>query len=280
MVAAHPDDEVLGFGGSISLLAAAGMDLTVVSVTDGERSHPHSRVETPESLARIRAKETRAALAELGAAEAEIIRLHVPDTDVADHEDQVAAALTEVMAGAALCAAPWTGDIHADHEAAGRAALTASGAAGVPCLHYPVWMWHWARPDDPRVPWAEAARIVLPRTTLARKDLGDQPLHQPDQPAGPRAGRRRDPAAGRDRPSSAGRGGGLPLSTPASYFETMYQHSPDPWHLADRWYEHRKYDLTLAALPQPRYHRAFEPACSVGELTSRLAERCDSAPRV
>ncbi|MFG2138647.1 SAM-dependent methyltransferase [Streptomyces sp. NPDC048650] len=65
------------------------------------------------------------------------------------------------------------------------------------------------------------------------------------------------------------------MSAPASYFETMYQHSPDPWHLADRWYEHRKYDLTLATLPQPRYRRAFEPACSVGELTSRLAERCD-----
>ncbi|MET7801911.1 class I SAM-dependent methyltransferase [Streptomyces decoyicus] len=66
------------------------------------------------------------------------------------------------------------------------------------------------------------------------------------------------------------------MSTPASYFETMYRRSPDPWHLAERWYEHRKYDLTLAALPQPRYRRAFEPACSVGELTLRLAERCDA----
>ncbi|MER0477889.1 class I SAM-dependent methyltransferase [Streptomyces sp. Edi2] len=66
------------------------------------------------------------------------------------------------------------------------------------------------------------------------------------------------------------------MSTPASYFETMYRHSPDPWHLAERWYEHRKYDLTLASLPQPRYRRAFEPACSVGELTLRLAERCDA----
>ncbi|MFD0168038.1 PIG-L deacetylase family protein [Streptomyces decoyicus] len=99
VVAAHPDDEVLGFGRSISLLAAAGTDLTVVSVTDGERSHPNSRVETPESLARIRAMETRAALAELGAADAEVIRLHAPDTEVARHEDRVASALAEVMAG-------------------------------------------------------------------------------------------------------------------------------------------------------------------------------------
>ncbi|MFJ1803592.1 class I SAM-dependent methyltransferase [Streptomyces sp. NPDC088180] len=55
----------------------------------------------------------------------------------------------------------------------------------------------------------------------------------------------------------------------------MYRDAPDPWRLAERWYERRKYDLTVASLPLPRYRRAFEPACSVGELTVRLAERCD-----
>lgn len=64
--------------------------------------------------------------------------------------------------------------------------------------------------------------------------------------------------------------------TPASYFEDMYRRADDPWHLSERWYEQRKYDLTVAALPLPRYRRAFEPACSVGELTQRLAPRCDS----
>ncbi|MET9494842.1 SAM-dependent methyltransferase [Streptomyces sp. NPDC006552] len=66
------------------------------------------------------------------------------------------------------------------------------------------------------------------------------------------------------------------MSTPPSYFEDMYRDASDPWHLAERWYERRKYDLTLAALPRPRFRRAFEPACSVGELTLRLAERCDT----
>lgn len=63
--------------------------------------------------------------------------------------------------------------------------------------------------------------------------------------------------------------------TPGAYFEGMYHDAPDPWHLAERWYERRKYNLTVASLPLPRYRRAFEPACSVGELTVRLAERCD-----
>ncbi|MEU3466243.1 SAM-dependent methyltransferase [Streptomyces sp. NPDC006733] len=66
------------------------------------------------------------------------------------------------------------------------------------------------------------------------------------------------------------------MSTAASYFDDMYRDSQDPWSLASRWYEQRKYDLTVAALPRPRYRSAFEPACSVGELTARLAERCDA----
>ncbi|PRH80441.1 SAM-dependent methyltransferase [Streptomyces solincola] len=56
----------------------------------------------------------------------------------------------------------------------------------------------------------------------------------------------------------------------------MYRGTEDPWRLAERWYERRKYDLTVAALPLPRYRRAFEPGCSVGELTRRLAARCDA----
>ncbi|MFK0173479.1 class I SAM-dependent methyltransferase [Streptomyces sp. NPDC090306] len=65
------------------------------------------------------------------------------------------------------------------------------------------------------------------------------------------------------------------MSTPSSYFDEMYRGAEDPWHLAERWYEHRKYDLTVASLPRRRYRSCFEPACSVGELTLRLAERCD-----
>ncbi|WP_018658108.1 class I SAM-dependent methyltransferase [Actinomadura flavalba] len=59
------------------------------------------------------------------------------------------------------------------------------------------------------------------------------------------------------------------------YFAAMYAASPDPWGFTDRWYERRKYDITLATLPRARYAAAFEPGCSVGVLTARLAERCD-----
>ena len=62
---------------------------------------------------------------------------------------------------------------------------------------------------------------------------------------------------------------------PASYFEDMYRSDPDPWGFASEWYEARKYALTLAALPRARYHRAFEPGCSIGVLSEQLAGRAD-----
>jgi trans-aconitate methyltransferase len=43
-----------------------------------------------------------------------------------------------------------------------------------------------------------------------------------------------------------------------------------------REYEAEKYSATLAALLHDRYTQAFEIGCSVGVLTERLAERCDS----
>lgn len=62
---------------------------------------------------------------------------------------------------------------------------------------------------------------------------------------------------------------------PDSYFAEQYAHSEDPWSLADRWYDRRKYAITVAMLPLPRYRHAFEPGCSVGVLSELLAERCD-----
>lgn len=59
------------------------------------------------------------------------------------------------------------------------------------------------------------------------------------------------------------------------YFDEMYRTEPDPWGFESSWYEARKYAVTMASLPERRYRSAFEPGCSVGVLTSLLAERCD-----
>lgn len=65
-------------------------------------------------------------------------------------------------------------------------------------------------------------------------------------------------------------------SLPPSYFDNLYGTSPDPWGFETREYEANKYAATLAALPKQRYRSAFEIGGSIGVLTAKLAERCDS----
>lgn len=165
VVAAHPDDEVLGVGGTMAVLAAAGARLRLIAVTDGEASHPGS---DPAAVAATRIAESAAALRLLGAEHAEVVRLRFPDTAVAGHEDELCARLGELCAGFDVCLVPWAGDAHADHDAAGRAARRAARPDRL-VLSYPIWMWHWAGPADPRVPWPRACQIPLAAAIAARK---------------------------------------------------------------------------------------------------------------
>ena len=65
------------------------------------------------------------------------------------------------------------------------------------------------------------------------------------------------------------------MSVRPDYFDRVYEGADDPWDLRGRWYERRKRAAVLAALPQERYRRGFEPGCAVGALTLDLARRCD-----
>lgn len=60
------------------------------------------------------------------------------------------------------------------------------------------------------------------------------------------------------------------------YFDQLYEKDSDPWRFETSEYEAEKYAATLAALPQPRYRSGFEIGGSIGILTQKLAERCDS----
>src|SRR5208282_1010837 len=65
------------------------------------------------------------------------------------------------------------------------------------------------------------------------------------------------------------------MTLPPSYFDDLYERSPDPWGFSTRSYEARKYALTMAALPRAHYRRAFEPGCSIGVLSRMIASRVD-----
>lgn len=59
-------------------------------------------------------------------------------------------------------------------------------------------------------------------------------------------------------------------------FEERYRRAPDPWNFGASRYEQGRYDEIVAALPGEHYRSGYEPGCSIGELTWRLARRCDA----
>ncbi len=61
----------------------------------------------------------------------------------------------------------------------------------------------------------------------------------------------------------------------AAFFEAKYQKKADPWDFSTNAYELRRYDAIIRAIAHRRYARAFEPGCSIGVLTERLAACCD-----
>lgn len=169
VLAAHPDDETLGLGATMAALVALGVPVQLVSVTDGEAAYPDDPGGRA-GLATTRRDELVAAAAHLGLESP--IFLGIPDGDVAAYEDRVRTELEALLAESApgtWCAATWRGDGHPDHEATGRAAAWVTRRTQAVFMEYPVWMWHWAVPDDPAVPWEHARRARLTERDIAAK---------------------------------------------------------------------------------------------------------------
>jgi LmbE family N-acetylglucosaminyl deacetylase len=168
VVAPHPDDEILGSGGLLQLLTAAGSRVEICAVTDGEAFVGGGDRSVAE-LRQIRSDESSTALVRLGLGHAVRTRLGHPDGGVEDVEDRVAAHLTDRLHPRVLCLAPWRFDGHPDHDACGRAAARAARSTGATLLEYPVWAWHWARPDGDDLPWSACRRLELERPVVAAK---------------------------------------------------------------------------------------------------------------
>jgi SAM-dependent methyltransferase len=64
-------------------------------------------------------------------------------------------------------------------------------------------------------------------------------------------------------------------TTSQEFFEAKYRENSDPWAFASNNYERYRYSEILSALDHRRYRRAFEPGCSIGILTARLASICE-----
>lgn len=144
VLSAHPDDEVLAVGGWLA--GQTARDVTFVTATDGEASHPDSPTVSPDRLRATRPGELVSALQTLGFATPDVRRLGLPDGGLTDAFGRLLAALEPLVARADLVLAPFESDGHPDHDAVGRAAVTLSGVDTV-LWRFPVWTWAWTEPD-------------------------------------------------------------------------------------------------------------------------------------
>jgi LmbE family N-acetylglucosaminyl deacetylase len=165
-------------------MAGAGVDTVVVAVTDGEASHPTAR-HAGHDLAMTRAIERQCALNRLGCGSTDIQRLGFVDGSVAEQRERLTEALCRLLGPDDLCLAPWRSDGHPDHDAAGQAAVAAAQVTNTRLLEYPVWAWHWARPESADLPWSQCSRFDLGRRQAARKRWASYAFRSQIRPLGP-----------------------------------------------------------------------------------------------
>jgi len=169
LVSPHPDDEVLGCGGLIRTARDLGIEVHVISVTDGEACYPHSERWNAERLRHTRRTELVAALEGLGVASDRIALLDVGDGRVAEHEAALAASLHDLLRAGDRVLTTWRGDGHPDHEATARAVEHAVRSRDIGMHQFPVWAWHWMSPDVPQPGFADALRVRLSNDVCAAK---------------------------------------------------------------------------------------------------------------
>lgn len=265
--AAHPDDETLGAAGLIFDFARRGLPVTVVVVTDG------AAVGGPIVAAR-RSEELVAAMAII-APSANIIGLGFADSQTEESREQVReqiAVIIERSDPQVLLLSTWSGDGHRDHRVVGE--LVAEQAGGRRVVAYPIWMWHWSDPSDPRLPWSRFRISPVDVVVKARaidayrsQTEGDEPMLRHDM--------LEHFLLDREVFIELDTEGTLQQSLDSAYFDGLHLRREDPWRFLTRWYEERKRAITVASLTNSRYRSGLEVGCSIGVLTAELARRCD-----
>lgn len=125
IIAAHPDDELLGLGGTVARHVTAGDEVTVLIVADGAMS----RYE-PEAVASLQSQ-CLAAADVLGISKVDFLGLPDQRLDTVPKLEIVQAIEShlDVMRPDVVYAHHW-GDVNADHQAVSDAVLTACRPVG------------------------------------------------------------------------------------------------------------------------------------------------------
>jgi LmbE family N-acetylglucosaminyl deacetylase len=145
-VLAHPDDESLGFGGTLAKYAAEGVETFLVTATRGERgryrglARDDPRHPGPEALATIREAELRAAASALGVHELSLLDYGDQQVDRANPRDVIAAiagCIRRARPHVLVTYGPEGAYGHPDHIAISQFATAAAVAAADPGFAIP-----------------------------------------------------------------------------------------------------------------------------------------------
>lgn len=171
LVAPHPDDEVLAFGGLLQYLLRLRLPLLLVSVTDGNACYPGSAYWSAASLGAIRMAETATALRLLGWKPDQFTWLEAGLQDSAVHtqEMELAAYLESRFQRGDAIFTTWHRDGHSDHEAVARACAAAATAAGAVLYEAPVWAWQKTMGGELNLPLERLRLLPLGRAQLQLK---------------------------------------------------------------------------------------------------------------
>lgn len=91
-IMAHPDDESLGIGGVLARYSAEGIETHVLTATPGDKGRYFDNDNRPadEEVGRVRAEELRAACAQLGVHDVQLLGYRDKELDAANHKEVIA----------------------------------------------------------------------------------------------------------------------------------------------------------------------------------------------
>ena len=142
IVSPHPDDETFGAGGLMSAALDRGLNVSVVSVTNGEAAYSHP------NLAQVRQAELRIALERMADGRSfEHVLLQLPDGAVAQHLGSLETALHTYFRHDDAVFAPFDDDGHPDHTATAQATMAAAQKKGATVRLFPIWAYRYQSPE-------------------------------------------------------------------------------------------------------------------------------------
>ena len=158
IVAPHPDDETFGCGEALAAAAAAGREIGIVLLTDGEGSHPRSVEYGRDRLTALRREEMRAALKVLAPGkDIPVMRAGLEDGSSALerlglHRLQRIFAFASALDTRSVWTT-WNGDPHCDHKSAATLGRMVADEIGAEFWRFPIWGRFGERdvPDDLRI---------------------------------------------------------------------------------------------------------------------------------